>query len=145
MLSRSHTRFCSDVSGFLAANTYENAIPGKQQDVSEWGRHYVEKGLTSCWGDVPDPKNYTTYNARTFLQPQLNKACRQSEKRSKGDVNPKDFILFRKESFDVVRTWKDNTGDHKYIEDMAFPTLSFPSDHGILATVLEPSFPAVQK
>jgi hypothetical protein len=130
------------LSSRFAANTYENAIVGKQQDVMEWGRHYVQHGLTSCWGDVPDPKNYTTYNARTFLQPQLNKACRQDEKRSKGDVNPKDFILFRKSSFGVVRTWKDNTGEKKYIEDMAFPTLTFPSDHGILATILEPTFPA---
>ena len=95
-------------------------------------------GLTSCWGDVPNPKNYTTYNARTYLQPQLNKACKSTEKRKKGDVNPKDFILFPKSDFKVVQTWKDNTGEKKYIEDMAFPTLEFPSDHGILATVIEP-------
>jgi len=71
------------------------------------------------------------------LQPQLNKVCRQSEKRSKGDVNLKDFILFPATDFEVIRTWKDNTGERKYIEDMAFPTLQFPSDHGILATVIE--------
>jgi hypothetical protein len=34
--------------------------------------------------------------------------------------------------------WKDNTGEMKYIENMAFPTLKFPSDHGILATIIEP-------
>eukprot|EP00529_Nitzschia_sp_RCC80_P015217 CAMPEP_0113481874 /NCGR_PEP_ID=MMETSP0014_2-20120614/22631_1 /TAXON_ID=2857 /ORGANISM="Nitzschia sp." /LENGTH=701 /DNA_ID=CAMNT_0000375379 /DNA_START=94 /DNA_END=2199 /DNA_ORIENTATION=+ /assembly_acc=CAM_ASM_000159 len=123
----------------MDANTYENATPGKQQDVLDFGRHYVSEGLTSCWGDVPDPKNYTTYNARTFLQPQLNKACRSSEKRSKGDVNPKDFIVFPKDDFNVVGTWKDNTGKKSYTEDMAFPTLEFPSDHGILSTVLEPT------
>jgi hypothetical protein len=55
-------------------------------------------------------------------------------------VNPKDFIVFRKQDFAVVSTWKDNTGDRTYIEDMAFPTLNFPSDHGILATVLERKF-----
>jgi hypothetical protein len=73
------------------------------------------------------------------LQPQLNKACRKSEKREKGDVHPKDFILFTKKDFTVLRTWKDNTGDQKYVEDMAFPTLQFPSDHGILATVIVPT------
>eukprot|EP00934_Nitzschia_sp_Nitz4_P004156 Nitzschia sp. Nitz4//scaffold153_size53422//13539//19613//NITZ4_006760-RA/size53422-processed-gene-0.20-mRNA-1//-1//CDS//3329537259//4146//frame0 len=118
----------------LDANTYENATPGKQQDVLDWGKHYVSQGLTSCWGDVPDPKNYTTYNARTYLQPQLNKACKSDEKRAKGDVNPKDFIVFPKKDFKVVETWKDNTGKRKYTEDMAFPTLDFPSDHGILHT-----------
>ena len=121
----------------LDANTYENAVPGKTQDVLEYGKSFTKHGLLSCWGETINPANYTTYNARTFLQPQLNKACRQSEKRSKGDVNPKDFILFPKQDFTVVRTWKDNTGELKYIEDMAFPTLNFPSDHGILATIIE--------
>jgi len=121
----------------LDANTYDSFKPGKQQDVREFGRQFVKQGLTSCWGDVPDPKNYTTYNARTYLQPQLNKACKRDEKRSKGDVNPKDFILFPKDDFKVVQTWKDNTGKKEYIEDMAFPTLTFPSDHGVLSTVLE--------
>jgi hypothetical protein len=122
----------------LDANTYENAKAGKQQDVMDWGKHFTSFGLTSCWGDVPNPKNYTTFNSRTYLQPQLNKACKKSDKRANGDVNPKDFILFRKGDFKVSRTWKDNTGEQKYIEDMAFPTLKFPSDHGILATIIEP-------
>ena len=38
-----------------------------------------------CWGDAPDPTKHTTYNARTFLQPQLQKAARSTEKASKGD------------------------------------------------------------
>mmetsp|Transcript_18802 Transcript_18802/g.39097 ORF Transcript_18802/g.39097 Transcript_18802/m.39097 type:complete len:536 (-) Transcript_18802:147-1754(-) len=122
----------------LDANTYEKAKPGKQQDVLEWGKHYVSYGLTSCWGDVPNPSNYTTFNSRTYLQPQLNKACKKSDKRANGDVNPKDFIVFGKNDFKVSHTWKDNTGEKKFIEDMAFPTLNFPSDHGILATILEP-------
>ena len=50
-----------------------------------------------------------------------------------------DFILFGKSDFKVVQTWKDNTGEKTYTENMAFPTLNFPSDHGILATIIEPS------
>jgi len=122
----------------LDANTYEQGQAGKKQDVLEWGQEYVSHDLTSCWGDVPQPSNYTTYNARTYLQPQLNKACKSSEKRAHGDVNPKDFILFGKDDFEVVHTWKDNTGKKEYVEDMAFPTLEFPSDHGILSTILKP-------
>jgi len=122
----------------LDANTYEHFKPGKQQDVMDYGKNYVSHGLTSCWGDVPQKGNYTTYNARTYLQPQLNKACKSDQKRVKGDVNPKDFILFNKKDFEVVTTWKDNTGQKTYIEDMAFPTLEFPSDHGILATTIQP-------
>lgn len=122
----------------LDANTYEHAKPGKQQDVLEFAKSYKEHGLTSCWGDTPNPSNYTTFNARTYLQPQLNKACKRDQKREKGDVNPKDFILFAKDHFSVSQTWKDNTGKRQYIEDMAFPTIDFPSDHGILSTVIEP-------
>lgn len=122
----------------MDANTYEKAKPGKQQDVLDFAKDVVSHGLTSCWGDVPNPSNYTTYNARTYLQPQLNKACKSTEKREKGDVNPKDFIIFPKSDFRVVKTWKDNTGKKEYIEDLAFPTLEFPSDHGLLSTILEP-------
>ena len=122
----------------LDANTYEHFKPGKTQDVMEFGSSFVSHELTSCWGDIPDAKNYTTYNARTYLQPQLNKACKSEDKKKMGDINPKDFILFPKSKFEIEQTWKDNTGKMEYIEDMAFPTLDFPSDHGILATVLKP-------
>ena len=83
-------------------------------------------------------ENFRLMAPFSYLQPQLNKACKSTDKRRNGDVNPKDFILFNKGSFSVAKTWKDNTGKKKYIEDMAFPTLDFPSDHGILATILEP-------
>ena len=122
----------------MDANTYEHAEPQKQQDVLDFAQDIVAHGLTSCWGAVPNPANYTTYNARTYLQPQLNKACKSTEKREKGDVNPKDFIIFPPKDFKVIQTWKDNTGHKTYIEDMAFPTLEFPSDHGLLSTILEP-------
>jgi len=46
--------------------------------------------------------------------------------------------LFGKKDFKVSRTWKDNTGNKEYVEGMAFPTLKFPSDHGVLASVIEP-------
>ncbi len=122
----------------LDANTYEQGKPGKTQDVSEFAQFFSSQlHLTSCWGDTVNPSNYTTFNARTFLQPQLQKGCRSTEKRSKGDVNPKDFILFPEKTFSIQKTWKDNTGEAKYTENMSFPTLDFPSDHGILATILE--------
>ena len=102
---------------------------------------YGAAGYTSCWGDVPDPKNHTTYNARTFLQAQLQKAARVDELAKKGDKNPKDFVLFPKGVFAVAATTKDNTGERRYVEGMVFPTLAFPSDHGVLATTLKDSRP----
>ncbi|GBG23847.1 Hypothetical Protein FCC1311_000672 [Hondaea fermentalgiana] len=117
----------------LDANTYEEGKPGKTQDVLEFGKFFVEQGLTSTWGDVPRPTEYTTFNARTFLQPQLNKAVTKEEVRAKGDVNPKDFILFFKDQMEAsTPTVKDNTGDRTFVEAV-FPTLTFPSDHAVIS------------
>mmetsp|Transcript_51607 Transcript_51607/g.122806 ORF Transcript_51607/g.122806 Transcript_51607/m.122806 type:complete len:594 (+) Transcript_51607:118-1899(+) len=121
----------------LDANTYGHK-KDKYQYVMDFAKKYNSFGLTSCWGDKPNPKNHTTFNARTYLQPQLNKAVRFKDLNAEdsGDKNPKDFILFSKGLWHVMRTWKDNTGDGEYKEGMVFPTLKFPSDHGMLATEL---------
>jgi len=126
----------------LDANTYVKGkvVDGKKktQDNMEFRADILNKGFSHCWGNTPPVDAITTFNSRTFLQPQLNKACKSTEKRANGDINPKDFIIFDGGDFAVDRTWKDNTGEEKYVEDMAFPTLTFPSDHGILGTVLSP-------
>lgn len=62
----------------LDANTYEHAGDQsdgkkKRQSVGGFADAFRGHGLTSCWGARPDPASYTTYNARTYLQPQLNK------------------------------------------------------------------------
>lgn len=94
-------------------------------------------GLRSCFeGDMA--KCLTTCNARTFLQPQLNKACRSTMKLEKGDVNPKDHILFGTSCFEPMKVLKDNTGKGEYIEGACFPSLTFPSDHGLVSAVLKP-------
>jgi predicted RNA methylase len=58
--------------------------------LQEFAEFYTSLGLTSLWGDSPDPlTTKTTFNARTYLQPQLNKAVKMSDKMAKGDHNPK--------------------------------------------------------
>lgn len=127
----------------LDANTYEFPKKGKQQSVLEFGAAFAVRKMGSCWdigkGSGSIYGNYTTFNARTYLQPQLNKACKSSDLSTKkcGDVNPKDFILFDRAEFVPVDTSKDNTGEGRYVEGMAFPTLKFPSDHGIVSTMLK--------
>jgi len=122
----------------LDANTYEKGgADTGLQDVTEFAQEFVSLEMTSCFGDTPNPKNYTTFNARTYLQPQLNKAVKNTEKETKGDINPKDFILFYKSQFESTGIVKDNCGQKgKYIEGMVFPTLEFPSDHGIISCEL---------
>jgi len=119
----------------MDANTY--ATPeADQQGVVAFAQFYRSKSLNSCYGPYPNPKNFTTFHARTHLQPQLNKAVKLEEKDIKGDKNPKDFIVFFAADYEVLSTEKDNTGERKYVENMVFPTLDFPSDHGVTSTVL---------
>merc|ERR1712176_543387 len=117
----------------MDANTYEK-ISQSTAHVLEFEQLYQKLGLQACWGKV-DPKQYTTFNARTYLQPQLNKAAKSTELKEKGDRNPKDFVLFTAH-FALGRIWRDNTGRGEYIDDMVFPTLEFPSDHAAVAVDL---------
>eukprot|EP00924_Labyrinthula_sp_SR-Ha-C_P009360 maker-scaffold_2-augustus-gene-21.39-mRNA-1 protein AED:0.14 eAED:0.14 QI:0/0/0.33/1/0.5/0.66/3/84/655 len=117
----------------LDANVYDfsqGEKPGKQG----FGDFVKGQSIESLGVD------YTTFNARTFLQPQLNKAASKSEAKEKGDVNPKDFILIKRQGNSVKQgqTRKDNTGTRSpYLENSVFPTLSFPSDHAILSASFE--------
>jgi len=128
----------------LDANVYE-----KGSDVrtpfDEFVRDYEAMGFISCFGKNPNVKlSKTTCSARTFLQPQLNKAVAFTDRIAKIDNNPKDTILFLDNQFEVVPSRKmltgnpvkDNTGKLMYNEDSIFPTLDFPSDHGIVAVAL---------
>ena len=119
----------------MDANTYAKP-EADQQGVVAFAEFYSSNKLNTCYGPHPNPLNFTTFHARTHLQTQLNKAVSLEEKDAKGDKNPKDFIMFFTSDFRVLSTSKDNTGERRYVENMVFPTLSFPSDHGITSTVL---------
>ena len=123
----------------LDANTYFKPKKGVVQDVAGFQTFLDEAGLASCWGaERPPPE--TTRNARTYMQPQLSKAASSTEIATKGDVNPKDFVLFHPGAMSVGGGGgpvRDNTGERKYTHDMVFPTLTFPSDHAVLSVVLK--------
>jgi len=95
--------------------------------------------LAGHGGAIGPSLHYTTFNARTFLQPQLNKAVRRDQRATKGDHNPKDFVLFDAAVLQAVSSMRDNTGKGpggEYEEEIVFPTLAFPSDHALVATTL---------
>merc|ERR1712187_105088 len=79
--------------------------------------------------------------ARTYLQPQLNKAVTRGSAASdpNTDRNPKDYIVYDKTQLEPDGTpERDNTGTRgKFDADAPFPTLHFPSDHAVLLTVLK--------
>ena len=65
----------------LDANVHEPPCKGsKAKDYREWEAAVKSLGLATNWGTPIDPsKARTTYNARTYLQPQLQKAVKYSE------------------------------------------------------------------
>merc|ERR1712188_173908 len=101
----------------LDANTYETKRDG-YQNAEEYQAHIIEKGLASQRGATAemDPKLYTTFNARTYLQPQLNKAVSYEERFTNINVdrNPKDFVLFST-SLELVSTSRDNTAKTSFV------------------------------
>jgi hypothetical protein len=120
----------------LDANTYAAPKPKKQADVRAFVADAAAKGYATAIGDAPPETMLTTSIARTFLQPQLQKACKAAEKRAKGDFNPKDHLLFTAGAFTVDAVGRDNQNRRAYDADMVVPTLEWPSDHGLLYATL---------
>ena len=106
----------------MDANAYSHAKPKKQLAAQSLQDKFKSHKLQCNWPDDVKQWPMTTMNARTFLQPQLNKAIRRSEMpskemilRDKGnkvgsisqhiDCNPKDFIIFDPIDFCVTHTY----------------------------------------
>merc|ERR1711998_428672 len=84
----------------MDANAHFKGKPGKSLAVDEFIEAFHGMGLTSCFDGIVAPGTplaHTTFNARTYLQPQLNKATKLEERETSPltDRNPKDFILFK--------------------------------------------------
>ncbi|CAE8593501.1 unnamed protein product [Polarella glacialis] len=115
----------------MDANTHERKSESTAH-VTDFQNFYEGLGLQAAWGK---DNLHTTFNARTYLQPQLNKAAKSSELTEKGDRNPKDFVLCTSH-FKVGAARRDNTGSGTYLEDVVFPSLEFPSDHAAVSVDL---------
>ena len=63
------------------------------QGVADFSDKIKDMGFASCWGDEPDVATWTTRNARTYLQPQLQKAVGISDAARKGQVNLKVSVF----------------------------------------------------
>jgi len=129
----------------MDANCYFKGKAGKTLGVDEFGEFFTKLGLASCFdglvpgGPLSEVLPHTTFNARTFLQPQLNKAIKLADRETSPltDRNPKDFILFKKGAFVPKAIGSDNDGSKGFDAAAPFPTLSFPSDHAVLSATLE--------
>ena len=71
----------------LDANVYERPAKG-QQSHKGFVSSYVSKGLNSAYGLEPHANNYTSFHARTYLQPQLNKAVTAEALKTPPPIHP---------------------------------------------------------
>ena len=112
----------------MDANTYEK--PEKdQQGVLKFIDFFTALSMKSCWRFTAIADfliNYTTYCARTHLQPQLNKAASINERDTKGDKNPKDFMEYN------VGSFKTAIEISKIIEDLIWPDFTVHIEGEIL-------------
>jgi len=122
----------------IDANTYYKGSPNKKYSIAELHEWLASQSLTSCFAGISDPLP-TTYNARTFLQPQLNKAVKRDARAtsSSTDRNPKDFIIFPSNLYRMPSpATLDNSGRNEY-GDHPIPSTEFPSDHCVISADLE--------
>merc|ERR1711870_114909 len=124
----------------MDANAYSKGIKGKKLGADELAEVFKARGLDDCWrgqAAVAPQECCTTFNARTYLQPQLNKAVSRGKAGSdpNTDRNPKDYIIFDSTQYSAAEPPKrDNTGTRGVFDpESPFPTLHFPSDHAVLA------------
>jgi len=125
----------------MDANSHFAGKAGKKLGVTEFIEAFTEMGLSSCFEGMVEegtPLPHTTFNARTYLQPQLNKAIKLADRETSPltDRNPKDFILFKKGLFTPTALSSDNDGSGNFDASAPFPTLAFPSDHAVLSSTL---------
>ena len=127
----------------MDANAYIDGKDGMRLALQEMGNWLIDQNWQSCFGTPPHKTKVTTCTARTFLQPQMNKANLAASRATNGDVNPKDHILFLNPDVHtrgcrlVGEARRDNTGSGRFKAGVTFPSLMFPSDHALVSAVLE--------
>jgi hypothetical protein len=94
-----------------------------------------ERGLGSCWQGQDLRGLWTTFNARTYLQPQLHKAVGLDGVLDQRHMRLRDWVVFRAGQLTVSGVERDNTGRGRF-ERRVMPSPAFPSDHAVVAATL---------
>ena len=129
----------------LDANCHRDDNKGKRLSIETMFASLASENLENCWGTEHSLCPTTTCNARSFLQPQLNKAVFHKDKLTSAlvDRHPKDHVFVSSGTFAVNSERSSRVNDvsdetvFRWVDDMPFPTLSFPSDHALVTFELE--------
>ena len=131
----------------IDANTWPGAGGGDgggRLSVGGFAGLLAGRGLGSCWDGEDLAGVWTTFSARTPLQPQLHKAVGPAAASDPRHRRLRDWIVFRRDQIAIAAgagcggVRRDNTGRGELAEmrAMATPSAAFPSDHAIVAATL---------
>mmetsp|Transcript_67483 Transcript_67483/g.180301 ORF Transcript_67483/g.180301 Transcript_67483/m.180301 type:complete len:400 (+) Transcript_67483:82-1281(+) len=131
----SKTRSCPDVVDFR-----RTASSCPVNSAASFFDFFSGLGMASCWGREGHLRAWTTCNARTFLQPQLQKAVALRDALSANHCHLKDWVLFYEDQLTASHACVDNTGARRFAQRV-FPAQDFPSDHAAVSVRLAPAPP----
>ena len=120
----------------LDANTANSTSgPSSLLNATDFNALLAQKGFSSCWMGQDINNLWTTFSARTYLQPQLQKAVGLMDVLDRRNMHLKDWILFYHVQLLPKLVVRDNTGRRDF-HKAVMPSKSFPSDHAIVAVTL---------
>ena len=99
----------------------------------------AELGLGSCWGGRGELGGvWTTFSARTHLQPQGHKAVGPAAAGGAEHRRLRDWVVFPAgRAAAAGPAERDNTGRGALAEVRTVPSAAFPSDHAVVSVLLD--------
>ena len=106
--------------------------------VGEFADFLAERGLASCWGRRGELGGvWTTFSARTHLQPQGHKAVGPAAAGGAEHRRLRDWVVFPAgRAAAAGPAERDNTGRGALAEVRTVPSAAFPSDHAVVSVRL---------
>ena len=106
--------------------------------MEEFGEMLAARGLSSCWAGRGDMRElWTTFSARTLLQPQMHKAVGPAAAGGAEHRRLRDWVVFPAGRAALAGpAERDNTGRGALAEVRTVPSAAFPSDHAVVSVRL---------
>ena len=107
--------------------------------VGQFADLLAELGLGSCWGGRGELGGvWTTFSARTHLQPQGHKAVGPAAAGGAEHRRLRDWVVFPAgRAAAAGPAERDNTGRGALAEVRTVPSAAFPSDHAVVSVLLD--------
>ena len=132
------TEVCVSPVLTAAAAAAEGGDASGGLSVEGWEALLAARGLSSCWAGRDDAAGlWTTFSARTLLQPQVHKAVAAAAAGGAEHRRLRDWVVFPAGRAALAGpAERDNTGRGALAEVRTVPSAAFPSDHAVVSVRL---------